>query len=146
MSQSNANQFIGYQMMGGQPYMYYPQAYGQQQAPPALTAPAAAPTPSPAIPGMLPLEESYIENILRLNKGKLVSIYATFEHNPEWNAKIFEGIIEAAGRDHVVLSDPQTGERYVIPMIYVDYIKFKEPIEYEYPLGARPPLAGYTPR
>ena len=50
---------------------------------------------------MLPVEQSYIENILRLNKGKLVTVYATFENNTEWNAKIFKGIIEAAGRDHL---------------------------------------------
>lgn len=146
MSQSNANQFVGYQMMGGQPYMYYPQTYSQQQTPTGFTPPVAPPTaPGPSIPGMLPLEESYIENILRINKGKLVSIYATFEHNKEWNAKIFEGIIEAAGRDHAILSDPQTGERYVIPTIYIDYIVFKEPIEYEYPLAGGQ-LARYSHR
>ena len=51
--------------------------------------------PSPSagaqVPGMLPVEQSYIENILRLNKGKLVTVYATFENNTEWNAKIFKG-------------------------------------------------------
>ena len=41
--------------------------------------------------GMLPVEQSYIENILRLNKGKLATVYATFENNTQWNAKIFKG-------------------------------------------------------
>ncbi|WP_346728966.1 spore coat protein GerQ [Lederbergia citrea] len=112
--------------------------------------PMQVPTGIPAkggvnVPGMLPIEESYIENILRLNKGKLVSIHSTFEHNKEWNAKIFNGIIEAAGRDHVILSDPQTGKRTLLPMIYVDFITFSEPIEYEYPFGAGP-LASAPPR
>ena len=97
------------------------------------------------VPGMLPIEESYIENILRLNKGKLVHIHSTFEHNPEWGARIFSGVIEAAGRDHVILSDPQTGQRYLIPMVYVDFVIFEEPIEYEYPFGAGP-LASAPPR
>ncbi|MBU5211256.1 spore coat protein GerQ [Bacillus sp. Gen3] len=95
---------------------------------------------------MLPPEQSYIENILRLNKGKLVTLHATFENNREWNAKIFKGIIEAAGRDHVILSDPQSGERNLIPMVYVDYITFSEEIEYEYPFGAAPNLSTYSPR
>ncbi|MEK3888557.1 spore coat protein GerQ [Bacillus sp. FSL K6-3431] len=106
---------------------------------------AATPSGGINVPGMLPVEESYIENILRLNKGKLVSIHSTFEHNSEWNAKIFKGLIEAAGRDHVILSDPQTGKRYLIPMIYVDFVTFDEPIDYEYPFGSGP-LANYPPR
>lgn len=98
------------------------------------------------VPGMLPIEASYIENILRLNKGKLATVYATFENNTEWNAKIFQGIIEAAGRDHLILSDPQTGKRYLLPMIYVDYVTFDEEIEYDYPYGGGPGLTAYPPR
>src|SRR4051794_4271341 len=59
--------------------------------------------PGVQVPGMLPAEQSYIENILRLNKGKLATVYATFENNTEWNAKVFTGLIEAAGRDHLIL-------------------------------------------
>jgi spore germination protein Q len=98
------------------------------------------------LPGQLPIEQSYIENILRLNKGKLVTVYATFEGNTQWNAKAFKGVIEAAGRDHVILSDPQTGMRFLIPMVAVDYITFDEQIEYEYPYGSSPSLGTYPPR
>ncbi|MBY0123402.1 spore coat protein GerQ [Bacillus sp. S/N-304-OC-R1] len=107
----------------------------------------SAPASGPQIPGMLPIEQSYIENILRLNKGKLATVYATFENNREWNAKKFEGIIEAAGRDHLIISDPQTGMRYLIPMVYVDYVTFPEEIEYEYP-GFTPSgmLSQFSPR
>lgn len=115
--------------------MYQPQAPVQQPIPSASVA-----------PGQLPLEASYIENILRLNKGKIATAYATFENNREWNAKIFKGIIEAAGRDHLILSDPQTGVRYLIPMLYLDYITFDEEIEYEYPYGVAPSLSTYPPR
>ncbi|MBS4195909.1 spore coat protein GerQ [Bacillus sp. FJAT-49870] len=138
---------------------YYPPQNQRQQMPfpqqaqfPAgfYQQPMQVPTGIPAkggvnVPGMLPIEESYIENILRLNKGKLVHVHSTFEHNPEWNAKIFNGIIEAAGRDHLILSDPQTGKRYLIPMVYIDYVTFDEPIEYQYPFGAGP-LASAPPR
>ncbi|MBU8880995.1 spore coat protein GerQ [Bacillus sp. FJAT-29790] len=116
--------------------------------PPGATMPTAGTTSSgPQIPGMLPIEQSYIENILRLNKGKLVTVYTTFENNREWNAKIFKGLIEAAGRDHLILSDPQSGMRYLIPMVYVDYVTFEEEIEYEYPgfVGGAG-LSQYSPR
>ena len=85
----------------------YPPAYQQAPFPPQqqpgqqVPFPTSTPTATgPQVPGMLPVEQSYIENILRLNKGKLVSVYSTFENNKEWNAKIFKGVIEAAGRDH----------------------------------------------
>ncbi|MGP7816993.1 spore coat protein GerQ [Niallia sp. 01092] len=116
------------------------QQFAPQQAP-------AQPTTPPALQGQLPIEASYIENILRLNKGKLATVYTTFENNTQWNAKIFKGIIEAAGRDHLILSDPQTGVRYLIPMVYLDYVTFEEEIEYEYPYGAAAPgLSVYPPR
>ena len=82
------------------------------------------------------VEQSYIENILRLNRGKLASVYMTFEGSKNGNTKLFKGIIEAAGRDHVILSDPQTGMRYLLPLIYLDYVTFDEEIEYSYPIGA----------
>ncbi|MFF2447300.1 spore coat protein GerQ [Neobacillus sp. NPDC058068] len=141
---------------GGQGFMPV-QQQAFPQFPPAASGgfppPAAGPVtfPSPPaggaqVPGMLPIEQSYIENILRLNKGKLVHVFTTFEGNSQWNAKEFTGIIEAAGRDHVILSDPQKGTRYLIPMVAVDYITFAEEIEYEYPFGGGPTLSTFPPR
>ncbi|AYC28777.1 spore coat protein GerQ [Paenisporosarcina cavernae] len=91
-----------------------------------VTPPSSGGRPSTPPPG----EESYIENILRLNKGKIATIYLTFENNTEWNAKIVKGVIEAAGRDHVIVSEPKTGKRYLIPLIYLDYVTFDEEINY----------------
>ena len=76
----------------------------------------------------LPLEQSLIENILRLNRGKKVEIYASYPDSDEWRNKIFSGIIEQSGRDHIILSDPSTGNWYLILIIYVNYIKFDERI------------------
>ncbi|MFF2480798.1 spore coat protein GerQ [Paenibacillus sp. NPDC058071] len=78
-------------------------------------------------------EESYVENILRLNRGKVGTFYMTYENNREWNAKIFRGVIEAAGRDHIIISDPSTGMRYLLLMLNLDYVTFDGPINYEYP-------------
>lgn len=78
----------------------------------------------------LPLEQSYIENILRLNKGKQVRIHMTFPDSNEFRDREFVGIIEQSGRDHIILSDPTTGKWYLLLMIYVDFITFDEKINY----------------
>ncbi|WP_430790105.1 spore coat protein GerQ [Virgibacillus flavescens] len=120
------------------PYYYYPQAspayypnYDQRQY---QFQEAQAQQP-PDMQGMLPMEQSYIENILRLNRGKPATVYMTFENNQDWNAKVFKGIIEAAGRDHIILSDPQTNKRYLLLMVYLDYVTFDGEINYTYPYG-----------
>ena len=88
----------------------------------------------PYYPNQNPLfmEQSYIENILRLNLGKVVSIYMNFE-NSQWGSKIYKGKLEAAGKDHIIISDTATGMRYLLLTIYLNYITFEEEINYYYP-------------
>ena len=78
----------------------------------------------------LPMEQSYIENILRLNRGKKARFHITVPGSQEWQDRVFNGIIEQAGRDHIVVSNPDTGEWYLILMIYLDFVTFEEPINY----------------
>jgi len=78
----------------------------------------------------LSLEQSLIENILRLNKGKLVKVYASYPDSTEWRDKIYTGVIEESGRDHLILSDPQSGNWWLIRMLYVNYVEFDEKINY----------------
>ena len=80
--------------------------------------------------GMLPLEQSYIENILRLNKGKQATVVMTDERGSSLGTQSYKGIIEAAGRDHIVISEPQSGKRFLLLMIYLDYVEFPEEIMY----------------
>ncbi len=133
--QGGPQQFPG----GMQPFPGGPfpggQMGGQMQPMMPPQVPSGGPFPGMAPQGPAFEEESYIENILRLNRGKLATVYMTFENNREWNAKIFKGIVEAAGRDHIVLSDPETGRRYLLLMIYLDYITFDEELNYEYPFA-----------
>ena len=75
-------------------------------------------------------EQSYIENILRLNRGKKARLHVTVPGSIEWQDRVFDGIIEQAGKDHVILSNPQTGEWYLILIIYLDFVTFEEPINY----------------
>lgn len=80
----------------------------------------------------LTMEQSYIENILRLNKGKKVNAYVSFPDSNEWKDRIFSGIIEEAGRDHLIISDPTTGHWFLILMIYLNYVEFDEKINYSH--------------
>src|SRR6478609_825801 len=100
------------------------QGQGQSQGGPPPTSSGGSGAPQD--PNQLPIEESYIENILRLNRGKIATVYMTFENNTQWNAKVFRGEIEAAGRD---------------------YITFEGPIKYNYPFsGGGQQLSNYSPR
>lgn len=136
-----------YQPMGGGQPTPFPMNTGVQpmqtiqgmqgmqtmQAPPNVPSGAFV-TPSGGNIVTLPaVEESYVENILRLNRGKVGTFYMTYENNREWNAKIFKGTILAAGRDHIIIADPTTGMRYLLLTLNLDYVTFDEPIAYEYP-------------
>src|SRR5690554_6799362 len=117
-----------------------PQQYGTYNVGPvpgtSMPVPGASmpmTTPGAVAPGGTVFEESYVENILRLNLGKLATLYMTYENNSEWNAKIFKGIVEAAGRDHIIISDPATGMRFLLLMVNLDYITFDEQLNYSYP-------------
>ena len=113
--------------------MQQPVATQQAATMPPSVASGNVITPSGTVLTGLPQEQSFIENILRLNLGKIGTFYMTYENNSEWNAKIFRGKIEAAGRDHIIISDPRTGQRIMLLMVNFDYATFDEPLNYEYP-------------
>lgn len=110
---------------------YWNPGYQQPMQPPMQQPMTPPGIPAASRPQQPPSqEESYIENILRLNKGKVATLYFTFANNREWNAKVITGVVEAAGRDHVIVSDTKTGKRYLMLLIYLDYITFDEEINY----------------
>lgn len=80
----------------------------------------------------LTMEQSLIENILRLNKGKKVKAYVSYPESSAWQNKIYDGIIEQAGRDHLIIRDVKNGVWYLIRMIYLNYVEFEEKINYVY--------------
>ena len=131
----NNQQPYKYALPYTQPYPPSPQ--GSQQVTP--------PTPSTQIPYQQPyspapynptkrIEESYIENIVRLNRGKLGTFYMTYSDSNEWRDRVYKGVIEAAGVDHIIISDPRDGKRYVLLNIYLNWIEFNEEINYDYPI------------
>ena len=124
-----------------QPCPPQPAPYPQPQAVPFQQATQMAyqqpypqgPYSSPYAPLTGFVEESYIENILRLNKGKVGTFYFTYTDSNEWRDRVYKGVIEAAGRDHLIISDPKTGKRLLLQLIYFNYAEFDEEIAYDYP-------------
>ena len=133
--QPGTQQQAGVQAVPYQPYSSQQYQGGPFEASGGSLVPSSQqiPTSTSANPTTSPGSANYIEEVLKLNKGKMVKVFLTFDRNPEWVAKIIQGIILNAGRDHVVLKDPQTGTHYLILNVYIDYLEFDEPIEYEFP-------------
>ncbi|MFC7685873.1 spore coat protein GerQ [Ureibacillus sp. GCM10028918] len=81
-------------------------------------------------------EESYIENILRLNRGKIGTFYFTIpsgqvgENQNGGTTRVVRGAIVEAGRDHAIIAEADTGHYYLFPMIYFDFAEFTEPLTY----------------
>ena len=76
-------------------------------------------------------------NVNKLTKGIVSPLYTVFHvkkeysDSVEWRDKMYTGIIEQAGRDHLIISDPSTGKWYLLLMIYLDYVEFNEKINYK---------------
>ncbi|WP_054754579.1 spore coat protein GerQ [Piscibacillus salipiscarius] len=120
----------GQQMMPGMGQMMQ---NGGMQGGPMMQNGGQGPVQVPIGGGPIGRERSYIENILRLNRGKEARVYMTFEGQDTQD--VFTGTIEEAGRDHIVLADSDSGKWYLLLMIYLDYVEFNEEIEYQYPFG-----------
>lgn len=134
--QPNLGQTVGQMPMSQQG----PSVMGEMGQSPLVQSSANVPTNM----SELPMEQSYIENILRLNRGKQATVYMSFDGSSSpYEPIVFKGIVEAAGRDHIVLSDPETGERYLLLMVFLNYVKFNEEIEYSYPFDQ---MNTYSPR
>ena len=77
-------------------------------------------------------EQSFIENILRLNIGNPGTFHFSFEHavRSGINTLAITGVVEAAGRDHAIIKDSTTNSTYLLPMIYFDFAEFPGDVKY----------------
>lgn len=108
-----------------QPYMQPAPGYGYMPPYPVMPGPMMDPVPESPLSN----ETSYIENILRLNKGKIATVYMNFESS-QWGSKIFRGELLEAGKDHLIIKDVQTKVNYLLLTIYLSYVTFDEDIAY----------------
>ena len=122
----NGNISTPYPPLGGAPSNTPPLPQQNYNQPPQYQQPYNKPITTS--------EESYIENIVRLNRGKLATFYMSYSDSNEWRDRVYRGVIEAAGVDHIIISDPRDGKRYILLNIYLDWIEFNEEINYDYPL------------
>ncbi|MCZ8521006.1 MULTISPECIES: spore coat protein GerQ [Paenibacillus] len=88
------------------------------------------------------VEESFIENILRFNKNAIATFYFTYQGNNEHNSKRYRGRIETAGRDHIIISDPDNpnGKRHLLLMSNLDWVEFDGEVKYPLPQEPQVPL------
>ncbi len=68
----------------------------------------------------------FSEELLHSNLGKVITVYLTYENNPQWNAKIVTGTLREAGRDFILIRDQKTGKDQLLFNINIDFIIFEE--------------------
>lgn len=78
----------------------------------------------------LPLEESYMDSLIRNNIGQQVCIYISIPNSNDFSDFKFNGILEQSGKDYVVLSEPSSGKWHLIPSHFINFITFSENINY----------------
>ncbi len=79
----------------------------------------------------IPVEQTYIENIFRVNIGKKGTFYYTYSGSKKWTDMSYTGIIEQAGRDHLIIQN-EAGQRIVLLYVYLLWATFNEPLNYKY--------------
>lgn len=128
-----SGQFPGGQFPSGQfPNFQFPT--GQMNTPPNQGASQGMINPMRSAATLR--EESYIENILRLNRGKIGTFYFTIpsgevgENQNGGTTRVVRGAVVEAGRDHAIIAEADTGHYYLFPMIYFDFAEFNEPLTY----------------
>ena len=75
--------------------------------------------------------EEYAENLIRKNIGKKAAFYMSFSDSIQWRDSIFEGIIEDAGKDYVLIYNQENNKRFLLWNVYLDYIVFDEQLNRE---------------
>lgn len=80
-------------------------------------------------PPAIPIEQTYIENIFRVNIGKKGTFYYTYSGSKKWTDMSYVGTIEQAGRDHIVIYT-DSGQRIVLLYVYLLWATFDEPLDY----------------
>ncbi|MCL2522736.1 MAG: spore coat protein GerQ [Erysipelotrichales bacterium] len=105
-----------------------PPMTGMPQLPPFI--PPFPEVPMPNSGGFMPPiatlpEEPFFENLLRFNKGKIITVYMNF-HTSQWGSKIFKGKLEAVGKDYFIVLDLNGSLRQVLLYENLDYVTFEE--------------------
>ncbi len=89
--------------------------------------PSIIPNQSSSAPGVGgQTENSYAEEILNKNIGKNIKVYMSFSDSIEWRDRVFEGTLEAWGRDFFLLHDKKDNKWFMLWTIYINFVEFSE--------------------
>lgn len=75
-------------------------------------------------------DQSYLENTLKFNKGKVGKFYFSFPYSDKYKDIEFTGILKQIGKDFIIIKDSTSEKCYMIPLMYLSYIQFEENINY----------------
>lgn len=73
-----------------------------------------------------------MESLLKMNRGKVVTVYMTFADSKDFTDKIFKGVVESVGKDHFIVADPKSGKRFILLYDCIDWIEFDDEIKYDF--------------
>ena len=87
----------------------------------------------PKNPNPAAVPQIYMGNIIRLNIGKLGTFYFTYSDSEKWRDEVFVGIVEDAGRDYFIIKDVNSEDRFLLPLVYFLWARFKGAISFTVP-------------
>ena len=70
-------------------------------------------------------KDNQLNDILKNNKGKKINISMSYQNGEK---ELYNGIIEYIGDDYLIISNPETGNYYLLLLKYLNYIDFEEKI------------------
>lgn len=71
----------------------------------------------------------YINELLRLNKGKRVTLYVSYPNSRESQDKVFKGTMITSGDDYIVLKN-ELNQSLIVWLYNVNYFVFDEEISF----------------
>ena len=106
-------------------YSYQSYQGSRQMEPNYIPSQSSSP---PGVGGVVKGNIFYAEYILNQNIGKKIKVYMSFADSIEWRDRIFEGTLEAVGREFLLISDRQNNKWYMLWSIYIDFLEFSDEV------------------
>lgn len=97
---------------------------------PSFIPSESTPTPSNFTQYDLVGRNDYYNDLLVKNIGKRATFYLSYSDSLEWRDKVFEGIIEEAGKDYVLIKSMDRNEWFLLLLVYLGYVSFDEKLTY----------------
>ena len=62
-----------------------------------------------------------------------LTFYFTYSDSEKWRDEVFVGIVEDAGRDYFIIKDVNSEDRFLLPLVYFLWARFKGAISFTVP-------------